>query len=99
MNRIFRIILFKLLIVALTIVLFFAVLNPIIIVRVRSKDLIVKEHYIDENFSCDSILVTLTEQESLMFKEYDIKDFQIIDAVDVIELTKYTTQQIKNNKG
>ena len=99
MNRIFRIILFKLLIVALTIVLFFAVLNPIIIVRVRSKDLIVKEHYIDENFSCDSILVTLTEQESLMFKEYDIKDFQIIDAVDVIELTKYTTQQLKNNKG
>lgn len=90
---------FKLLIVALTIVLFFAVLNPIIIVRVRSKDLIVKEHYIDENFSCDSILVTLTEQESLMFKEYDIKDFQIIDAVDVIELTKYTTQQLKNNKG
>ena len=58
---------------------------------------IIHEYSINENFSCDSVLVTLTESESLKFKNYSMEDFSISKVIQISDLTKEITAQYKKN--
>ncbi|MCM1131138.1 MAG: S8 family serine peptidase [Roseburia sp.] len=51
---------------------------------------------VEDNFTDDTILVTLTKSASLKFSDYSIKDFPNLDLVSVTELTKEISENVKN---
>ena len=50
---------------------------------------------LDEKFDDQSIILTLSNAESLLFKDYSTSDFSDINCVEVEELTENTTEIVK----
>ena len=51
---------------------------------------------IDDNFTDDTILVTLSQKASLNFKRYKTSDFPEVNLVSVIEITEDLTNRVEN---
>lgn len=49
---------------------------------------------IEDNFVDNTILIILTNEESLKFKKYDVDDFSNIDCIEVIDMTADTANKI-----
>lgn len=49
---------------------------------------------IEDDFVDNTIIVILTNEESLKFKKYDVDDFPNIDCVDIVDMTEDTTNKI-----
>ncbi len=60
---------------------------------------IMQKYSINDRYQCDSILVTLTTNESLKFKNYCAKDFFDSRIANVSDLTECITNKIKNNEN
>lgn len=55
------------------------------------------QYTMEDEFTDNEILVVLTNEESLLFKEYSVKDFKGIGAIKVEDLTKvYTKEKVYN---
>ena len=50
---------------------------------------------LDESFTDDIILVTLTREATFRFKEYTVEDFSEIKLVSIVEMTEQTSIRVK----
>lgn len=50
---------------------------------------------VDEKFDDKSIIVTLNNSESLLFKDYTVSDFADIDCIKVEDLTEFSTEIVR----
>ncbi len=50
---------------------------------------------IEDDYVDDSIIITLSNAESLLFKDYTINDFADIDCIAIDDLTEYTTDIVQ----
>lgn len=55
------------------------------------------QYTMEDEFTDNEILVVLTNEESLLFKEYSVKDFKGIGAIKVEDLLKYKVINLDMN--
>ncbi|MDE6656284.1 MAG: S8 family serine peptidase, partial [Anaeroplasmataceae bacterium] len=100
MNKMFPQMYKKIFIVVLFLILGFSYTNHSIKVDAntnsQNEEKKICDATIADNFTDDTILVTLTKSASLKFLDYSIVDFPNLDLENVTELTKEISESIKN---
>ena len=100
-NKIFHSIYHKLFIIILFLLLGFIFINSYTHVNANTgtQDETKKicNARIDDNFTDDTILITLTKSKSLKFLDYSVDDFPNLELLSVTEMTEKISEKIEED--
>lgn len=89
----------KMILVILMLSMLFISYNKVTICKAIAEEKVFSTAKIEDNFKNDEILITLTNEESLDFKEYTINSFGEINCVEVTDLTAAYKEKIESQKN